>query len=258
MPLVHRFTALICALAYIAPSIAGMEKESYSTRPGLFFAWLSPDEGAVLARFDRPAPLRALVQHCNAGRDVFSLERGTKYRCKFEVFKLPSGEDNWESAGATVLGPSPKSDTRQFGLFSTSPPRTTQWNIRRMVPPERAALEALLQSDNRRFGAMKRQLKLGDASVVSRPGGASFAMVVPGKVVRDEDAFYDAQRHHLFVNREGVYTYGGEVPGKPIKYVDADNSDLPGFVVSEGCDGWCISLWSLTDGLKQLGTFGGH
>ena len=86
-------------------------------------------------------------------------------------------------------------------------------------------------------------------------------MVVPGRVVRDPDAFYGAQRHHVFVrggSGSGGYAYMGEVPGKPDSYVDIDGNDLPGRVVSEGCDGWCVSLWSLAGGLRQVARFGGH
>ena len=56
----------------------------------------------------------------------------------------------------------------------------------------------------------------------------------------------------------GGYAYMGEVPGKPDSYVDIDGNDLPGLVVSEGCDGWCVSLWGVTGGLRQVGRFGGH
>jgi hypothetical protein len=258
MPLLQRIAALVVGLAIFPASIAGTEKESYSARRGLFFAWLSPDDGYVLARLGRPDELHALARHCNSGRDVFSLQGGTKYKCKFEMFKLPSGVEDWESAGATVQGPSPKSDTRQFGLFSTISPRTAKWTVRKISPQELGAVDSLIQSDARLVGTIKRQLKLSTASVVGRPDGSSFTVVAPGAIVQDKEAYYSAQRHHVFVQRDGMYSYLGEVPGKPIKYVDIDGNDLPGLVVSEGCDGWCISLWGLTDGLQQLGTFGGH
>ena len=255
MPLRQRITTLVIAFAISAPSIAGVEKESRINRSGLFFAWLAPDRGHVLVGFDSPNQLRELAQHCNSGNEVFSLERGTKYKCKFEVFKLPSGEVYWESAGATVVGPAPKSDTWQFGLFSTRPPTTTRWIARPIAPQE---LETLLKSDARWFAKIKRQLKPHKASVVSRPGGLYSTVIVPGRIVEDREAFYYAQRHHVFVKQDNVYTYLGEIPGKPTKFVDIDGKDFPGFVVEEGCDGWCISLWSLAGELRKIGTFGGH
>lgn len=103
MPLAQRITALVIALACASPSLAGSESEIYSSRPGLFFAWLSSDLGKVQARFDSPASLQALAQHCNTGRAVFSLQGGTKYQCKLEIFKLPSGKEDWESADANRL-----------------------------------------------------------------------------------------------------------------------------------------------------------
>jgi len=47
--------ALILALACVPPAWAGMDKEGSSQRPGLFFAWLSPDDGPVWAQFENPA-----------------------------------------------------------------------------------------------------------------------------------------------------------------------------------------------------------
>jgi len=258
MPLAQQITALVIALASAAPCLAGSESESYSSRPGLFFAWLSPDLGKVQVRFDSPASLQALAQHCNTGRAVFSLQGGTKSPCKLEIFKLPSGKEDWESAGASVQGPSPKSDTWEFGLFSTTPPRTPKWTVRTITSQELDAIASLIQSDAPRFATMKQQLKLSTASVVSRPGGAYLTVIAPGATVKDKDGFYNAQRHHVFVVHGDVYAYRGEVPGKPVKFVDVDANDLPGLVISEGCDGWCISLWGLTDGLQQLGRFGSH
>lgn len=87
--------AFSCAL----PAIAGMEKESRSTRGGLFFALLPPDAERVMASFDDKAQLQRLVQHCNADKAVFALQGGVKYQCKAEVFKTPSGADDWDVTG---------------------------------------------------------------------------------------------------------------------------------------------------------------
>ena len=258
MQLLHRIAAALLGLAILPASIAGVEKVSSSTRPGLFFAWLSPDTGSVLAYSGTHADLQALARHCNSGRDVFSLQGGTKYKCKFEVFKLPSGVENWDGAYATVQGLSPKPGAEQFGLFSTFPPRTTKWTVRKVTPQELGAINSLVRSDARLSGPIRRQLKLSSASVVGRSGGSSFTVVVPGAVVRNEEAYYYAQRHHIFLQRDGMYSYLGEVPGKPFIYVDIDRNDLPGLVVYEDCDGLCISLWGLTNGLQEIGTFGGH
>ena len=85
-----------------------------------------------------------------------------------------------------------------------------------------------------------------------RSGSLYSTVIVPGKIVEDREAFYYAQRHHVFVKQDNVHTYLGEIPGKPIKFVDIDGKDLPGLVVEEGCDGWCISLWSLTGELRNI------
>lgn len=258
MRLLQKIAALAVGLMIFSTSIAGMEKEGYVTRPGLFFAWLSPDDGYVMAHLSKSDELKALARHCNSGRDVFSLQGGAKYKCKLQVFKLPSGVEDWGSAAATVQGPSPKSDTRQFSLFSTTPPRTTNWAVRKIAPQELDAIDSLIQSDARLVRKINRQLKLSKASVIGRPDGSNFTVMVPGAIIQLEEIFYSAQRHHVFVQRDGVYSYLGEVPGKPIKYVDIDGNDLPGLVVNEDCDGWCISLWRLTGRLQKIGKFGGH
>jgi hypothetical protein len=250
--------ALICA----SPAFAGVEKESHITRGGLFFALLTPDVERVIARFNDKAPLQQLAQHCNTGKAVFALQAGAKYQCKAEVFKAASGADEWESVGVTVQGPARQSsDRREYGLFSLTPPATPRWDVRKIEPAHRAGLQTYLQSDTRRFAWLQPQLRW-DAALSVRPpqaaAGARITLVVPGKVVRDADAFYEAQRHHVFVRKQDSYVYMGEVPGAPESYVDIDGNDLPGLVVVEGCDGWCISLWGLTGGLRQVGTFGGH
>lgn len=255
------FLALACAL----PAFAGMEKESHSTRSGLFFAMLTPDVERVMARFNDKAPLQQLAQHCNTGKAVFALQAGAKYQCKAEVFKNASGAEQWESVGVTVQGPARQSDRqsdrREYGLFSPTPPATPRWDVRKIESEHRAGLQAYLQSDTRRFGWLQPQLRWESAMSVRLPQAAADArttLVVPGKVVRDVNAFYEAQRHHVFVRKQDAYVYMGEVPGAPESYVDIDGNDLPGLVVVEGCDGWCISLWGLTGGLRQVGTFGGH
>ncbi|MBX9832520.1 MAG: hypothetical protein K2X78_05695 [Burkholderiaceae bacterium] len=268
-----RLFAPLLALACVLPASAGMEKESHSTRGGLFFAMLTPDVERVMVRFDDKAQLQQLAQHCNTGKAVFALQAGGKYQCKAEVSKTTSGADDWEGAGVTVQGPVRQTDRREYALFSSTPPATPRWEVRKLDPDGRSALHTFLQSDTRRFGGLLRQLKLDDATAIRQPQGVAGAagaplapraqvgretLVVPGKRVRDADAFYDAQRHHVFVRIQGAYAYMGEVPGAPASYVDIDGNDLPGLVVSEGCDGWCISLWGLTGGLRQVGTFGGH
>ncbi|MBV7461198.1 MULTISPECIES: hypothetical protein [unclassified Acidovorax] len=250
--------AFIFALACVPPAWAGMDKEGASSRPGFFFAWLSPDDGPVWAHFDQPAHLQQLVQHCNKGAPVFALQAGIRYQCKAELPPRSAGQEDPYAAGLTVQGPVPQADTRQYRLFALTPPRTPQWLVGTPDAEQLGALKSFLQSDDRRFGALHRQLKLESAITIHQPQGARTTVVVPGQVVRDLNAFYEAQRHHVFVRGTGGYAYMGQVPGKLDSYVDIDGNDLPGLVVSEGCDGWCISLWSLTGGLRQVATFGGH
>lgn len=253
-----RMLVFLMAFAAALPVFAGSEKESYSARPGLFFAWLSPDDGAVFARFDQSAHLQQLVQHCRAGRPVFALQGGARYQCRLEVPASGAAGQGPDVVGVTVQGPVPESDRREYRLFALAPPATPRWEVRPTAPDERRALLAWLQSDARRFGGFVKQLAWSGATSVTQPQGERATVVVPGKTVRDAAAFYEAQRHHVFVRTRTAYAYMGEVPGTPAGYVDIDGSDAPGLVVAEGCDGWCISLWGLKGGLRQVGAFGGH
>ena len=250
--------ALIVALACVPLAWAGEEKEGSSQRPGLFFAWLSPDDGPVWAHFENPAHLQQLVRHCNARTPVFALQSGTRYQCKAELPPKSAGQEEPYAAALTVQGPRPQTDNPQYRLFALTPPRTPQWLVAKPDAEQLGALQSFLKSDNRQFGALRRQLKWNAARLVRQPQGARTTVVVPGRVVRNREAFYDAQRHHVFVRGDAGYAYLGEVPGKPDSYVDIDGNDLPGLVVSEGCDGWCVSLWSLAGGLRQVARFGGH
>ena len=85
--------ALIVVLACVPLAWAGMDKEGSSQRPGLFFAWLSPDDGPVWAHFENPAHLKQLVRHCNTGAPVFALQAGTRYQCKAELPPKSAGQE---------------------------------------------------------------------------------------------------------------------------------------------------------------------
>ena len=113
MVLRQRMAALLLGLAVVGPAAAGEESESHISRPGLFFAWLSPDLGAVVVRADDAAHLRALARHCNAGRPVFALQAGEKYPCRIEVPKArrvaSSGKRSGPRCRADRPGPTPGS-----------------------------------------------------------------------------------------------------------------------------------------------------
>ncbi|WP_345060984.1 hypothetical protein [Acidovorax lacteus] len=248
------------ALGWTLPAVAGSPSESHVARPGLFFAWLVPQGDPVVVRFDDPALLRQLVQHCNAGKSVVALQTGIRYPCTAEAFKTPTGDTDAQTAGITVLAPARQSDRWEHALFSLAPPATPRWDVRPLKPDARTALQAYLQAQPQRFAWLQPTLQWSAAVAVRQPGAeaARETLVVPGRTVRKPEVFYQAQRHHVFVRDQGTHAYLGEVPGTPGSYVDVDGSDLPGLVVSEGCDGWCISLWSLRGGLRPIGRFGGH
>ncbi len=261
MALLRITIALFVSVTFSSLSLAGVEPDSSIERPGMFFAWLPWDGGPernVLVHFEDPEMLRSLIEHCNASGEVFSLQTGASSKCRPTVFKSPSGDGYLDEAGIALSRSFPKTDPQQFDLFSTSPPRTVNWVTRRISTEEVTALRSLLASDAGRFATMKTELQVVDATAYRRRGGARLTIVVPGKTFEDPDAFYSSQAHHVFVKRGKSYSYLGALPGKPIGVVDVDRSDYPGFVAAEDCDGMCITLWSITRGLHQLGWFGGH
>lgn len=130
--------ALIVALACVPLAWAGEEKESSSQRPGLFFAWLSPDDGPVWAHFENPAHLQQLVRHCNAGTPVFALQSGTRFQCKAELPPKSAGQEEPYAAALTVQGARPQTDNPQYRLFALTPPRTPQWLVARPDAEQRA------------------------------------------------------------------------------------------------------------------------
>ncbi|MGO1072750.1 hypothetical protein [Lysobacter sp. CA199] len=251
----------VCAALCLASasSIAGMEKESQSTRPDLFFAWLSPADQAepVSVYFDKRANSHRLTEHCKSGLPVYKFQQNTRYTCKADWYPLDSS-DPFHAVGVTVKGPIPKSDTHQFGMFSLKPTRTTRWNTRAIMPDEQAALKAVIDTDKPRLRLPRKQLKLASATAVSVSDKGRTTIVVPGNVVQDVAGYYHAQRHYVFVNENGRYAYQGMIPAKPTKYFDLDGDDLPDMLVEESCDGLCISLWSISKGVRKVAEFGGH
>lgn len=241
-----------------ASSIAGMEKESRSKRPDLFFAWLSTLDDVVSVYSDNPAALRQLAKHCESGLPVYRFQQNTRYTCKADWYAA-GNQDNIQAVGLTVKGPVPKSNTRLFGMFSLKPTRTTRWKTRPITPEEHAALQAVIAVDKPRLRLPGVRLKLASATAVSASDNGRTTIVVPGKVVQDVKAYYYAQRHHVFVSQGETYAYRGMIPGKPTKYFDVDGDDLPDMLVQESCDGWCISLWSISNkDVREVASFGGH
>jgi hypothetical protein len=258
MPIHECVAALtLSLLLFSTPSMAGVEKESRITQPGLFFAWLPPADEPVLVISENKAHLLALTQHCNTGQEVYRLRTGRKYKCKFELYK-DSGEMDRRYAIATVQGPPVQADDRAYGLFSVTPPRTVDWIARKADSTELEALEALLAADSKRFAPVRNDMKLKRAATVSRQDSTNAVVFIPGKVEKDREGLYYEKKHHVFLKRGSAYSYLGELPGAPSGYVDIDGSDLPGIVATVGCDGLCVSLWSVNPELRSIGDFGGH
>jgi hypothetical protein len=69
----HALCAALCLAS--ASAIAGGAMESSSSRPDLFFAWLSSTDESepVVVNFDKRADARRLTEHCNGGLPVYLL-----------------------------------------------------------------------------------------------------------------------------------------------------------------------------------------
>lgn len=143
-------------------------------------------------------------------------------------------------------------------MFSLQPTRTTRWHTRAITANERSALQAVANARQARLPLPHKQLQWRKATVVTAPYGKRHTVLVPDNVVRDVDGYYYAQRHYTFVRTAGRYAYRGVLPAKPVQYFDVDGDDLPEILVSEACDGWCESLWSVDKGVRKVADFGGH
>lgn len=251
----------LCAALYLASAscVAGGAMESSSTRPDLFFAWLSSadDSDGVVVNLEKHADLLRLTEHCRRGLPVYRYGQNTRYTCKAEPHTTGNPAD-WKIADVKVKGPTPKSTTAQFGMFSLKPTRATHWNTRAITPGEQTALKTFIDVGKPRLGVPVKQLKLRRATAVSASDEGRTTIIVPGNEVRDIPGEYYAQRHYVFVKDGEAYIYRGMLPAKPLKYFDLDGGDLPDVLVEEDCDGICISLWSLSKGIRNVAAFGGH
>lgn len=235
--------------------------ESSSSRPDLFFAWLSStDDGdPVILNFSRRADSRELNEHCRSGSPVYLHGKNTRFTCKAEPYET-DGQDSWKTAKVTVKGPTPKSGAAQVGVFSLKPTRTTHWNTRVVTSEEQMAVKALIARSKPHVRLPAKQLKFATATAVSASNEGRTTIIVPGNVVRDIPGEYYARRHYVFVREEGgTYSYRGMIPAKSLSYFDLDGGDLPAILVAEDCDGWCVSLLSISaKGVRTIAGFGGH
>jgi hypothetical protein len=247
---------LIAAVALASGATAGDLVQSNSTRPGLFIAHL--DGNSVRVYFKDKAHLLDLAQHCNAGKDVFSLQTGVKAKCNVSVPGAASELVDWGQGETTVQLSRIESDSPAFGVFSINPPRTIGWTIRQTTVEEADALRVLLASDRKKFSDLADELNLNDATAVGKPNGESFLVVVPGRVVVEHEGLSTYHFHHLFVRHDGPYSYVGEIH-KPYFLVDLDGTDLPAIVTTTSCDGTCAKLVTITsDGVEGVAVFSGH
>ena len=143
-------------------------------------------------------------------------------------------------------------------MFSLTPPRTIGWAIRQTTSEELDAINLLLASDKQKFVKLAQELKFKDAMAVGRPNSESFLVIVPGRVVAEEENYISYHFHHVFVRRDGPYSYLGEID-KPYFFVDLDGTDLPAIVSTSSCDGTCVGLVRVKfDGIEGVAAFSGH
>lgn len=244
---------MCCLLLSSTPALAGMEKEGYSRREGLFFTFL---EGGHIG-FETIEHAMNLHRHCESGNFVFRFKDQKKFKCHVTLRKREITNEPESYGSIEILDGSkdPNHDWK-YDLYSTMPTRNTKWQVRPLSQEQVTALTAFISSDDKRYGHLPRQLAFGKAVSVSKASAVQMTIIVPGKWVRSED--YEAQRHHIFVGSLGNYRYQGQIPDKPTHYFDVDGDSFPEIETSASCDGWCISLWDISAGPKEIARFGGH
>ena len=99
-------------------------------------------------------------------------------------------------------------------------------------------------------------MHLQDTTVLSRQQGQRRTLIVPGeKVLLYLDSDIYAQRYYAFVQQHGRIRYQGALPGKPIEFLDVDGDDVPEVLTSVVCDGQCITLSGVAQGVHELANF---
>jgi len=248
---------LACCFLWVAlPVWAGVPAEGHSGREGVFYAYfnLELDDGTKIGSdtfFGLPGQAIALRNHCERGGFVFSHRNRARYGCKVH---LPSGE--YEYGSIEIIGAPADPHYLHYGLFTTQPVRGTQWKVRPLSADELAGIVALIETSPGRYGNLGKYVASGKAFAVHKAEGKLTAYFVPGQWIRGE--FYEAQRHHVFVGREGSYRYQGQLVDKPARYYDLDGDDLPEVETNESCDGLCISLWDISRAPEEIASWGGH
>ena len=264
MTTAHCLATLCLAIASISagsPVLAGMDKESTSEVPGLFFAWLPQKDGGpdrITVYFSDSTLHDRFIKHCASGQPVYQYRSNTRYTCKADWYNAAAPSPPavaLSMAGVTVQGPlGPADGSFHYGVFSLSPTPTTRWHQRTATADEQTALQTAIRRQKTRLASpLVRR-----ATVVTASKGQRRAYLVPGAVVRDEETDYYAQRYHVFVQQAGRLHYRGMLPAKPKQFLDVDGDDLPEILVSEQCDGWCESLWSVDRQARQIARFWGH
>ena len=242
---------------------AGGGWDGHSDWPGLFFTSLNPPDQPepVSVWFNRPEDAQTFLQHCSSGQAVFRYRSNQRYSCKADWYPQPPAMDGPGSGcalGVTVTGARSPADSQQLGMFSLQSTPTTRWQRRALTADERNALQAVIDAPKPRLALPRKKLQLQKTMVVSRAKSRYQTLIVPGNVVGDEEAYYYAQRHYVFVQHAGRIRYQGILPDRPRDYFDVDGDELPEILLDEQCDGWCISLWSIQKGMHRIADFGGH
>ena len=243
--------ALITATLATVTSYAGQERESFSSMQGMFLSF----ELGGLVGFDSGGKSLELMKHCETGGTLFNHTRKRPYRCKATA---PADAELSGFVRVEMLEVAPKDEGEVPHVFTINNGRSTSWEIRSLSAQETAAIVALLQSDPIRYGSFPKRLRFEEAIAVKRPNSVFTTYFVPGEQIRDDLAFYAAERQHVFIGKQAAYSYQGRLIAKPTQYLDLNGDDFPEVVVEESCDGLCVSIWSIHSGPKRLGDLGGH
>jgi hypothetical protein len=246
-----------CVLLASSPLWAGGGRDGVSQAPGVFFVDAAQDEVTSFT-FEPPQHAIALREHCQRGGGVFSHVSRARYRCKVTDSSGQgdgSGYQHIEVPGAIA---DLQARDLSYALFTTQPVRKTEWKVRPLSADELAGITTFIDASKQRYGYLSRYVAADKAFAVDKTEGRQTAYFVPGPWVRDVEGGYEAQRHHVFVGKQGTYRYQGQLPDKPARYYDLDGGALPAIETNESCDGWCITLWDIRRGPRMIANYGGH
>lgn len=244
----RRMATGVAGVAMILLSLAGTRADagdlttSTSDSVDLFLL----EDGASYA--DMHSALGRLQSHCKAGKPVYNQLTGSRVGCT--VAQLPEVHSDY----AVLSAEDPTGE--RFAVYGLQPPQAPPWKRQAATASEIAQLQQALPRSATRSPT---QLLWKNAFKVSSGTEQQVVWFVPDRSWEKPDDYLSGQDHHVFVSPTGrPPVYQGTIPDKPRAIVPVPGKRLPAVMTGISCDGICLQLQAVTEGLPVIATVDGH